>query len=221
MFDGFIPRDPESPHAVPEGVCDDANLGNDDTSVGFPSLLPPRSPNPWVTNTECASKVTNTECESQDNAHGQGNNYLINQREAFLVKNNGGAFYMTCQHKVQTSLRAILHKFNAPMYAFDEIQKWAHESAKLVKYDFADKKLPPLASYTKSVFQRFDLHGTKPMLAPLTLPVKEREINFVVHDACQQVYSQLTNPTLMATPNLNFTNRVSLCSWRHQHWFAV
>jgi hypothetical protein len=92
------------------------------------------------------------------------------------------------------------------MYAFDEIQKRAHKSAKLVKYDFADKKLPPLASYTKSVFQRFDLHGTKPMLAPLTLPVEEREINVVVHDARQQVYSQLTNPTLMAGPNLNFTN---------------
>ena len=41
MFDDFIPGDTESPHAVPEGVCDDANLGNDDTSVGFPSLFPP------------------------------------------------------------------------------------------------------------------------------------------------------------------------------------
>jgi hypothetical protein len=152
MFDDFIQGDPESPHAAPEGVCDDANLGNNDTSVGFPPLLPPRSPNPWDA-IVLASEVTNTECESQDNAHGHGNNRLLDQREAFLVKNNGGAFYMTRQQKVQTSLRAILHKFNAPMYAFDEIQKWAHESAKqLVKYDFVDKKVPPLASYTKSVF---------------------------------------------------------------------
>jgi len=112
MFDDFIPGDPESPHAAPEGVCDDANLGNDDTSVGFPSLLPPRSPNPWDA-IVLASEVTNTEWESQDNAHGQGDNRLLGQREAFLVKNNGGAFYMTRQHKVQTILRAILHKFNA------------------------------------------------------------------------------------------------------------
>jgi len=60
-----------------------------------------------------AALVTNTECESQDNAHGHGDNRLLDQREAFLVKNNGGAFYMTCQHKVQTSLRAILHREKA------------------------------------------------------------------------------------------------------------
>jgi len=206
MFDDFIPGDTESPHAAPEGVCDDANLGNNDTSVGFPPLLPPRSPNSWEA-IVLASEVTTTECESQDNAHGHGDNRLLDQREAFLVKNNGVAFYMNHQHKVQTGLRAILQKFYAlTMYAFDEVQKWAHESAKMVKYDSADKKLSPLASYTKSVFQRFDLHGTNPMLAPLTLPVKERAINVVVHDACQQVYSQLTNSTLMADPNLNFTN---------------
>jgi hypothetical protein len=112
MFDDFIPGDPESPHAAPEGVCDDANLGNGDTSVGFPPLLPPRSPNPWDA-IVLASEVTNTECESQDNAHGHGDNRLLDQREAFLVKNKGGAFYMTCQHKVQTSLRAILHREKA------------------------------------------------------------------------------------------------------------
>ena len=112
MFDDFIPGDPESPHAAPEGVCDDANLGNNDTSVGFTSLLPPRSPKPWDA-IVLASEVTNTECESQDNAHGQGDNRLINQREAFLLKNNGGAFYMPRQHKLQTSLRAILHREKA------------------------------------------------------------------------------------------------------------
>ena len=71
---------------------------------------------------------------------------------------------MTDAHKVQTSLRAILHKFNAPLYAFDEIQKWAHKSARLVNYIFADQKLPLLQSYTHSVFERFGLHGIKPKL---------------------------------------------------------
>jgi len=108
MFDNFIPADPESPHhAAPandcsqEGVRDDANLGNNDTSVGSPPLLPPGARTHTIV---LASEVTNTECESLNNAHGQGNNRLLDQREAFLVKNNGGAFYTTRQHKVQTSL---------------------------------------------------------------------------------------------------------------------
>ena len=102
---------------------------------------------------------------------------------------------MTDAHKVQTSLRAILHKFNAPLDAFDEIQKWAHESARLVKYNFADQKLPSLQSYTQSVFQRFNLHGIKPKLISLTLPVEHRKVDIVIHDVRQMVYSMLNNPS--------------------------
>jgi hypothetical protein len=74
MFDNFIPADSESPHAAPandcsqEGVRDDANLGNNDTSVvGSPPLLPPDSPHP-LDAIVLASEVTNTECESQNNS---------------------------------------------------------------------------------------------------------------------------------------------------------
>jgi hypothetical protein len=112
---------------------------------------------------------------------------------------------MTDAHKVQTSLRAILHKFNAPLDAFDEIQKWAHESARLVKYNFADQKLPSLQSYTQSVFQRFNLHGIKPKLISLTLPVEHRKVDIVIHNVRQIVYSMLNNPSLMDHDNLLFT----------------
>jgi len=77
MFDNFIPADPESPHhAAPandcsqEGVWDDANLGNDDTSVGSPPLLPPGSPHPWDA-IVLASEVTNTSVKAKTTPMGK------------------------------------------------------------------------------------------------------------------------------------------------------
>ena len=127
---------------------------------------------------------------------------LYNQRDAFLSQNiegmaEGGRFL------AHLDLLVLLDQARAPMKLYDEVIAWVNRCQREYKYNH--EETPFLrSSLISQLYTRFDMHGLQPIQKRILLPATQMEIDLVIHDARQALYSLLTDKVLMQDDNLLF-----------------
>ena len=133
---------------------------------------------------------------------------LLAKKRKFDSDNCGGRLPLEKGMVVQERLLKLLNRAKSPIYLMDEIQKWASESVREVKFDFGDQRttLKGRKAFMQSIFNRYDMEDTKPQIVKVELPSSRELCDLSVFDARANVYSMLTSPSLMQGENLLFTD---------------
>jgi hypothetical protein len=133
---------------------------------------------------------------------------LLAKKRKFDSDNCGGRLPLEKGMVVQERLLKLLNRAKSPMSVMDEIQKWASESVREVKFDFGDQRttLKGRKAFMQSIFNRYDMEDTKPQIVKVELPSSRELCDLSVFDARANVYSMLTSPSLMQGENLLFTD---------------
>ena len=92
-------------------------------------------------------------------------------------------------------LLRILKRKGVPLCVFDKIMQWANKSVKYKKYDFGHDTYTR-KSLIQNLFTRYNLHGMKPQKVTLKLPSNDMEVQIVIHNVKQCLYSILCDPFL-------------------------
>jgi hypothetical protein len=99
--------------------------------------------------------------------------------------------------KTRIELLHILKEGRVPHYLYQNIWKWA-QSAVDWKVPFHD------AGTRESLMYRYNLDDTLPITTAITLPGSGETVDITIHEFLPQLYSLLTDPTLMHDDNLLF-----------------
>ena len=121
-------------------------------------------------------------------------NDLLIQRKIHISSGKEEITIDSCYH-CHIELLRILKRKRVPLCLFDEIMNWANQSVKYKGYQFEN---PPFTrnSIINTLFTRYDLHGLKPQKRTIQLPSSNREVEVVIHDVRQAIYSILCDPFL-------------------------
>ena len=118
-----------------------------------------------------------------------------------------GNMVSTPNYKSDVKLLKLLKTAGCPIYLFNQIKEWAHESAvggdglEGVKWlERSEKRTAVL----KDIRRRFDLEESGPTQIEVTLPGSGEKVTLTLHDFKQQVYSLLSDPVAMSDENLLF-----------------
>ena len=101
----------------------------------------------------------------------------------------------------QMDLLVLLQRAKAPLGLYDELIAWMNRSRDHYRYKF-DQTTLSQSQLLNHLYTRFDMHGLKPYIKRLYLPGAKVEVDLVVHDFLQGLYSLLNNPILMHPDNL-------------------
>jgi hypothetical protein len=145
-------------------------------------------------------EIESDTCEEFHNANQQ----LLNQRIAHITSGVEG-ISMHPRYDCHIELLRILKRKGVPLCLFDEIMNWANKSVRYKSYNFAED---PFTRKTviESLFSRYDLHGIKPQKKLIYLPSTEQEVEVVIHDVKQSIYSILSDPLLNQENKYYFKN---------------
>jgi len=121
-------------------------------------------------------------------------NKLIDQRKRHL-ETGKESVEIDARYGTHIELLRLLKRRGVPLCLYDEIMNWAHKSSKYKNFDFTKK--PNLRkTVIESLFTRYDLNGLKPQRKTLKLPSTDKEVEVIIHDIHQCIYSILCDPDL-------------------------
>jgi hypothetical protein len=103
--------------------------------------------------------------------------------------------------KTRIELLHILKEARVPHYLYQNIWKWAQSAV--------DRKVPfhdagTRESILNDLMYRYNLDDTLPVTTAVTLPGSGETVDITIHEFLPQLYSLLTDPTLMHDDNLLF-----------------
>lgn len=102
--------------------------------------------------------------------------------------------------KASVQLLNMLQKAKAPLYLFDEIQKWARSTFKESENVFKGKAMKR-KDVIHALDERYATKNIKPKTTRLHLP-SGKEVNVVTHDFYMAIFSLLTDKQLVKEENL-------------------
>ena len=105
----------------------------------------------------------------------------------------------------QIDLLILLNQAKAPLYLFDEIWKWTQQSAEIHKVNFENLSNINRAKCIRDLKKTFDLNGLDPIKKLITLKGSNTQIELVLHNFENALYSLLSDNLLMDPLNLLFT----------------
>ena len=120
-----------------------------------------------------------------------------------------GNMVSTAHYKTDVKLLKLLKTAGCPIYLFNQIKEWAHESAvggvgvEGVQWKERSAKR---AAVLADIRKRFNMEETAPSQLEVTLPGSGERVTITLHDFKQQVYSLLSDPVAMRDENLLFHN---------------
>ena len=106
---------------------------------------------------------------------------------------------------ILTAASELLHLLNlakAPLYLFDEIIKWIKRSIYKYNIDFKHVKGFSRKIIIEKGRNKFDMKGLLPSITKVHLTTTNEQIDVVIHDFKQCLYSLLTDDHLMKPENL-------------------
>ena len=93
-------------------------------------------------------------------------------------------------------LQVLLKQARAPLFLYDEVLAWVKHCQTEYRYHHEEK--PYLQSgLISELYMQLDMHGLQPIWKQILLPGTQMEIDIVVHDAQQALYSLLMDAFLM------------------------
>jgi hypothetical protein len=105
--------------------------------------------------------------------------------------------------KTKIELLLMLQKARAPHYLYQDIWKWAQSAFdRQVSFNDAGTR----ESILNGLLQRYNLVDTLPSTTSISLPGSGETVEITIHHFLPQLYSLLTDPTLMHENNLLFWN---------------
>ena len=118
------------------------------------------------------------------------------------VHSGHGTTPLSADHTSEFKLLDICKPFSLKLY--DDIIKWAHESFH-AGVDFSSK-LRTRKPVLKQIETRFNMQGDYPQVKKVFLPGCGQLVELMVHDFKDQIYSLLSDFTVMLDKNLLFHN---------------
>ena len=213
---------------IPESVDDDDNNDDDDDNDDYYYSL---INEPSTSVALAANEIDNHEDEAVQQAHnapiatgvqqcnmcelpsmdglspivsGQVDNSFIDRLNAIKeLKELSDFSELESLDKASLSLLQLLQKMKVPLYAFDSIFEWAHESATKHAYDFR-KKPKKRKKFLKDLSGKLGIHQKQPVTKSITLPNTNVETQLTVVSIREAIYSLLSDPALMSEENLLF-----------------
>jgi hypothetical protein len=173
---------------------------------------PPQSPNQFVIGGNDNDELDYRHFESES-FHNTGvplvqkpDFSLIEQFYEYINTGFGSrAFNKDVHLLMNVNLLHLLMKTNAPLYLFPKLKEWAHISS-TCGVDFKDKSFlrDTRQATIKKLEKQLNLEAGKPYQIEVTLRGTQQTVSITVHDFKQQVYSLLTDPSVMSDDNLLF-----------------
>ena len=118
------------------------------------------------------------------------------------VQSGHGSIPLSTVHTSEFKLLNICKPYSLKLY--DEIIQWVQESY-LAGVDFLSK-LRTRQAVLKHIEIRFNLQGSHPQTKTVFLPGCAQHVQLMIHDFKDQLYSLLSDPTVMCDENLLFHN---------------
>ena len=148
------------------------------------------------------STTANDKAPLLESTHGDINQSLL-QRHASHIKKGYSDVPFTQIERAKVDLLILQHDSRSPLNDYQKTWRWAQQLSK-----DPSKFCTPVTrdSVVNMLMKRYDLECTKPTTKSYFLPGAKQWIDITTHDFLSQLYSLLSDPSVMADENLLFPN---------------